>query len=390
MTAPTLVRLLSDGRFEWLDEAARRVSRGHFADWQGQAGAEAVRLLVPGEDVLVTEVSLVARQRSKLLQALPYAVEDQLIGEIDSYHFALGPELGKDRYLVAAVARQTLDAWLEPFLAANLRVTAVIPDTLAVAATAGTLVVVFDEERALLRAGPGDAFAASGADEISTLIELAETDRVAVYGQVPARVRQDSDWETHEPETPALPLLMQTLDRAVSVDLRQGDYAESEANDEHPLGVWRWVAVLAVLAILLETGIHAAGYLQQKSRQEALQAEAERLLTSTFPQIQRVVDPRLQMAQALDELRRGRSGESSGVLYLLRLAGPALAAERAIALQTLTYRGGTLTVEVEADELSQIEALRQRLESGALQARIESATTRDDQVRARLRIGETL
>ena len=47
-------------------------------------------VIVPSEDVLVTTVTLPKMNRSRLLQAIPYALEEQVIEDVDTMHFAAG------------------------------------------------------------------------------------------------------------------------------------------------------------------------------------------------------------------------------------------------------------------------------------------------------------
>jgi len=51
---------------------------------------------------------------------VPYALEDQLVDEIETLHFALGSTLDGDRLPVAVVAHAALRAWLEACTQAGL------------------------------------------------------------------------------------------------------------------------------------------------------------------------------------------------------------------------------------------------------------------------------
>src|SRR6187431_1334078 len=51
-------------------------------------GAERVVVLVPAADVLLARTELASRQREQIEQALPYALEDQLVESVDAMHVA--------------------------------------------------------------------------------------------------------------------------------------------------------------------------------------------------------------------------------------------------------------------------------------------------------------
>ena len=94
------------------------------------SGAVEIVVLVPAEDVLLTEARVPARNRAQLLQALPFAVEDQLLAPVESLHFAAATGEG-DAVGVAVVAKATLRSWLDRLSEAGIRADAILPDSLA-------------------------------------------------------------------------------------------------------------------------------------------------------------------------------------------------------------------------------------------------------------------
>ena len=78
-----LLRLSSAGDPTWLRQAAD--GRAPVASTRGWPPASALTdateivVLVPAEDVLLTEARVAARNRAQRLQALPFAIEDQLL-----------------------------------------------------------------------------------------------------------------------------------------------------------------------------------------------------------------------------------------------------------------------------------------------------------------------
>ena len=380
-----LIRLLTDGRVEWLDDNTRRVERDGFDAFIQRVGRPPrVDLLVPGEEVLVAVVEIAARQRHKLLRALPFAVEEQLATEIDSLHFALGPPLGKDRHLVAAVAVDRMDSWLQPFVDAGIRVSSLVPDTLALPVESDAAVLLHDGQRRLLRLATAEAYAGSP-DEIDTFLALSGRERLVVYGTAEGPPVVARSMEVAEESAPALTLLGRWRGRAPVVDLLQGAYAVDDPTVRRAAGLWRWAAAMAVLAVLLQTATLAVEYQRGRQQLEALRVEAETLLRETFPDITRVVDPRIQMAQRMETLG-GAGAEGRGLIYLLQLAGPVLTADHELVVESLSFRDGAIMLDVRGPDLTRIEGLRQQLAARELAARLESATTLDTGARARVRV----
>ena len=101
------------------------------------SGARRVVVLVPGAEVSLYEARVPGRNRQRVLRAIPFALEEQLADDVEMLHFALGDSLGADRYPVAVVERQRMDAWLAQLREAGISAHQWVPDTLALPRTDG-------------------------------------------------------------------------------------------------------------------------------------------------------------------------------------------------------------------------------------------------------------
>ena len=63
-------------------------TRRSAGPWPKRPTDKRVIALVPGTNVLRTFVDIPVRNQAKLLQAIPFAMEDQLAGNIEELHFA--------------------------------------------------------------------------------------------------------------------------------------------------------------------------------------------------------------------------------------------------------------------------------------------------------------
>ena len=97
--APQWAMLADDGR----------VIEGPRAGWPAPRVDAKVVLLLRAEDVLLLSAPRVARRAAQLRQALPFALEEQLLAPVEQLHFALGDvEADTDRIDVAVVDAQLL------------------------------------------------------------------------------------------------------------------------------------------------------------------------------------------------------------------------------------------------------------------------------------------
>jgi general secretion pathway protein L len=128
---------VDDGSCEWLPldgtgQPVGRVRSGDLAAAAAEANGLRVVVLVPGIDCLLTQATIPGRNRQKLLRAVPYALEEQLIEDVENLHFSLGPALPGGGYPVVVIATRRMDAILGACRSAGLDVYQVIPDILAV------------------------------------------------------------------------------------------------------------------------------------------------------------------------------------------------------------------------------------------------------------------
>jgi general secretion pathway protein L len=119
------------------------------------AGVRRLIVLVPGAEVRLAAVSVPARQPAKVLQAAPYALEDQLAEDVETLHFALGPRQPDGQWPVAVTSRARMNEWLKPFQERGLKPDAILPETLCLPATEpGRWSALAEPDQITVRTGP--------------------------------------------------------------------------------------------------------------------------------------------------------------------------------------------------------------------------------------------
>lgn len=378
-----MIRLLQDDRLEWLDAEARTVRRGSAEEFSG-AKITVDGVLVPTEAVFVSHVTIPVKQRQKLLQAAPFAIEDQLVGDLDSYHVAVGHSLGDNQHLVVAVAHEQMQRWTDLLEEAGISAKVMLPDALAIQSEDDTAVVIGDVGRALIRYAASGVFAGA-ASEVAGLLKMLAPKTVTTYGQV--ELGDSFTVEAHRPKAPAFQFLGEVDVRKPAVNLLQGRYGVRAESGSNTGRVWRWAAILGVLALGMATANLAIEYARNRNSVEELEAFNRQTLKETFTNVERLDNPRERMEQELNILRReSGQGGSTGLLALLRLAGPVIAQHPDVSLQSLNYRRGDLICDFRAPELPQIEALRMALNDARLNAELQSTTTVQGRAETRMRI----
>jgi len=354
------------------------------------AGARRVVVLVPGEDVVLLETRIPGRNRQRLLRVIPFALEEQLAGDVDDLHFAPGEALGDDRYAVAVVERQQMDAWAEQLRDAGISAHQWVPETLAVPRVEAGWGVLPEDERVLVRSGDFSGFGGE-ADSLPVMVSLlAGSDRLpekaCLFGAAALDIvgiqveRDDSQLQT-------LDILARGWSQGPVIDLLQGAYSRREEWGRL-LRPWKATAVLFVAAVLVAGVTTGVNYYRLAEEQVKLSVDIEALYKQTFPSARRIVNPRAQMEQQLKQLQRRAGGGDSDFMSMFAETADVVRTAKGITIQGASYRDGRLDLDLQADDLQLLDSLKQALvKSGRMQAEIQSATTEANQkVKSRIRI----
>src|SRR5258708_21782641 len=92
------------------------------------------------------------RSSAKIVHALPYALEEQLIEPPESLHFAFAHE-ADGALAVAVTRRERMESWLAALAAAGLAPTRLAPVTLSLPLAEGAWTLSFVDGESVLRSG---------------------------------------------------------------------------------------------------------------------------------------------------------------------------------------------------------------------------------------------
>lgn len=370
---------------------------GNAEDAAPLCSGRRVIFLAPAEAVLLARVKVPGRNRQRILQALPYMLEDRLVQDIEQLHFAIGAREADGALNVAVVERAVLDRWLEHLRSAGIEPAAVVPETLALPWETGGWALVCDGGLCLLRTGPQSGQAIDNENVPAVLaqaISEAGDARPAWLSLHTADSGPSEEslagtgLEIRTVPTPQDPLLLmaQHLDERNTIDLLQGEYNRSE---QFGRLLRPWLASAAVLVVLaiLHSGLLIQQHMALTAEAERLQQSIEQTYLEAFPEAQRVVNPRVQMERGLDALRRGGSGDAGSFLDMLHGAAPALKQTRGLVIQRMNYREGRLDLALTLGDLQDLDRLKQQLgENGRLAVEIQSASAQAERIEARIQL----
>lgn len=372
------------------------VREGSLRDAAEAVESRRATLILPANDVLLAQVVVPGGSQARALQAVPYALEEQVADDVDDLHFALGTKNRSDEYPVAVIARDVMDDITQMCLDAGLRPSEVVPETLVIpvlSASDPEKVVwsaLCDEQRAVVRMGEYSGFA-TDTDMASMMIEGAmadasedETIAMVAFSTAGAEQLQVPDALKLEvrPCDHRLALYASGLSTSPRVNLLQGEYNPKSNFDRS----WKpWRATMALCACLLAV-VFLSKWLdvrQLQKQEAALDAQIAQAFEQALPGT-RMQRPRRQVQSALENIG---AVNSDGFTSRLAQIAASLSTQPQTQLRSIGYRSGRFDLDLNTDDVPTLDALQSELgKRGSLSMSVQSANREDNTVRGRVRI----
>jgi len=364
---------------EGADPRWRRVAPGERTregrGLEGLPPAQELMVWTPAADTLLLRAQLPTRSAAKIAQALPYALEEQLVEPPEQLHFAFAHE-ADGALAVAVTSRETMQRWLTALAAAGLQPQRLAPVTLSLPLAAGSWTLAFAEEEMVLRTGLHSGF--GGPREalppawLATALAEARGENRAPERLVlidPPADLNTAAWS----ETLALPveaLRGESAALPASLNLLQQRYAPRGRMS----GLWRpYVPAAALLAAWLAGTFvfDAIEWIRLSRSVRAGDEEMRALLLKSFPETRAILDPAEQMRRGLEALIAGTgTAGPDDMLALLDRTLPAIEREPRVRLQGVEYAEHGLNIRIAAAE-PEAESVARSLRAQQLEVEVQ-------------------
>lgn len=384
MNGDLIIRLTDDdNQTSWLPVDAQgralgAVQQGPLAQAAAMATERRVTVLVPGAPVLVTRVRIPGVHGARLRDAVPFALEDQVVDDLSELHFACGTPDADGSVTVAVVDRKLMDSWASRLRAAAIPARRMLVDFCAVP-TQGTTVVVVDGHagNVLVRTPDGAGFA--GAASIVSAV-VAGDDGVLVVPQGFDAPEQLATWSNRQTLTGGLLPWLSGAAISAEPNLLQGNYAVAHRL-RMPAARWRVPIALAAAIALVWMAAWVMEFRTLQNEHSRLQQAIDARFEALVPG-EPMIDARQQIMR-----RMGLAGPAGGdLLPLLDAISAALAEAPGVELTALSYRPGAIEIGVSASRADQLEQIRARIDAYGMPTTIAGATSRGDRVDGRIAV----
>jgi general secretion pathway protein L len=374
------------GPLSWLEAGAATagaVHSGTLAQAADAASGLRVCVLVPAADVLSTEVDVPVRSSgTRLAQIVPYALEEQLVGDLEQQHFAIGRRAADStRTPVAVVGRDRLESWL-----AALKDVGIVPEQLYADASLlpfaeGHAVALLEANVLTVRGSGGGAPLSAPADDLSGALKIALGSEEVIATDLSLYLTQ-AEWGARQKEIEALrpqlaslrvqllaqgplPWLVAQLPEAHPINLLQGSFAPDGGQPQH-WQRWRLVASLAAGLLLLHVSAQVVQIIRYHRATTSLEQQMQQLAGPAFAGGSGPLRTRIQ--QRLDGL--SSASDPSSLLPAMQALALAMGSVPDARLQSLSYHNGALELKVHAGDAQAIERINQALQSAGYQANL--------------------
>jgi len=375
------------------------LGRGAPGDAQRFARGVPVVLLVPSEEIFLDNVALPGKNRQKLRRAIPYAVEDRLIDDVEELHFALSAQSHNGRYLVAAVEDRMIDFWDKAMIRAGIRVETMVPDVSALSQSEDSWSVLLEAERALVRT-PNELFATEIAslpmmlENLRCRINEADAPRVILYdcsnadkAVLLSAELPELQFEQVEVAQGPFEVFARSYDPRSAINLLQGEYNRQEGWRKQ-LRPWYPAAALFVVWLSWQLILSIGNYIDLKGTSKQLASELRQVHKRAFTGAKAPLPgyERSDMEARLKELRKSQGRSSGNMQEMLVETAPILHKIGGIVIDGIHYQNGVLDIDLTMQDTSQLESLKQRLQTQTGWDVKSQASTQKGITRVRLKI----
>lgn len=349
--------------------------------------SDQIVVLIPGEDVLITQVQLPKLTLSQLRKALPYALEDQLVDDPHSLHFAASARNKGRPVPVAIVSKEKMEAWIafitHELKGAYSKVTAFVPDMLAVPFQEKSYQILANHQLALVRTDLKSGFAIEKENLFSVLDLMFKRPNQPKPELINIRANEPvfSNLEQEKlavpielnsaPENP-LTLLGPSVLESYPINLLQGHYAQKQKSISiEQLAKLTYVVIAALLILIMIEDI--ISYVILKRLDYKINVEKQLIYSAVYPNTKIPDDPKRSMQNDLSKLRAIHA--DSIFIRLIDIADPIV--QRLIAqgliLSDANFRNNQLIISIQTKDSTLVESLQQGLEGQGLKVSVKSA-----------------
>lgn len=370
--------------------------------------------LVPGADILQTQLTIPVGQKRHLQRTLPFLVEEEVATPIEEMHLCAGA-INNDKIQVLVASHNAMKIWLQQLKAHQIEADWLLPDSATLGAD-NPLEILLDSQGAhfycpqqpvintelinltfvadtLIDQLPDDKKPAIGNLLVSKQLTEKEQSTIAAlttqFEVAGISLQQQSIESRFDFCCTQLVSRLQQGQSESLINLLNGDYRSTSKRQNNRTPKWGMLAAAVTLSIFIKLLLDVGSGLYLNHQSNQLDEQINALYHELFPQDKRIINAKVQMQNHLN----GQIGNNGGSSFMPLFSYVAEALKnqddiQSTQLQQLRYndKNQTLMVDINVKDVQQLEQLKHMIEARNVNVTILSANKERQWIKGRMRL----
>jgi general secretion pathway protein L len=347
-----------------------------------------ITLIVPAQDILLTQADLPKLNQQRLLQALPFALEEKLIDEVDTLHFAIANNITSGLTPAAVVAKKNMDAWLTLCNEFELVPSSLYSAVFALPYAEKNWTVGIESDTCTIRQTEFTGFATEQ-NNLVLLLDLAiketsaKPECIHIYNTQTAlpeiNIESTVVNEIALTEQAFLEKIPLWLDAQPAINLLQGQYRAKRKTSEIKK-IWLRTGYLALLWIGLVFFSNLVSFFILHHETTRQNGDITAIYKKNFPNAVSMVAPRERMESKLAALTN--QANKNYFLVLLAKVSETFAHTSGLHLKSMDFRDDRLNLELTAAKFDDLDNFNKTLTQQGLKVKQQNASITGTEVKA--------
>lgn len=360
---------------------------------------QVITCIIRAENIHLSYQHIPAKNKQRALQAIPFALEEQLAEDIELLHFATSNPKNSI-FPVAVIKHEILQSLLAKLKEYDIAPSNVYADIACLPQTENSWnllhhenIISIDQHQNSIIHADLNTFAIILNQLLQQTSEEQLPDTINIWSdseesilQLPDNLPESINVIHHEYKSSPVSLFSKNLANKNIINLLQGSY-KVVTHSNHWWKAWQVAAILATIALVLEILSGTLMLNRLESENSQLNKEITQIYKKTFPRSKRIVNARVQMETKLKQLRKNNNKGSSSFTDLLATTAPIIQQTNTLSIQSINFNNKKLELQFSIDKLSSVETFKTRLNKlSNIKAEIISSASESKLVNAKITI----
>lgn len=352
-----------------------------------------ITVVLPGEDVLFLTAEIPGKNIQRIQQAVPYALEDEVIDDVDDLYFSIKKQNSDsldNHYNVSVINKSYFESIIQQLESAGIFAEAMIADYFLLKDLPslffdGSRIVYNNEDFKLASTVDGVIQSDYEFLDENKKLKLINCNESSNANDFIESLKVKTN--VLEEECDVHPLLYLVEKRSnINVNLLRGEYKKKK--DWSQAGkTWLPVTVLFLVWFALQSVLFVFDYIGLNKQNKLLNTEITNIYKKTFPKSKRIIDAKAQMQQKLLSFRKRKGQSGRSFSEMLSNSASVFSRTKGLKIKSLRYYDGRISLEIQIASLQGLDELKEQLINDKnYRVEIQNASSGKNSVTAQLQI----